>query len=136
MLVGKCPKSGFEMLVVKTLCREKARRFNCNVTTFTRPYDRYRQTDSLSEPLFIKTIYCHDLPTRPTMIKTIILQRLRQGWQSIDRPGKPKWENPGFSGLALLHEIAHLGNTGQYDFCYLFVMKVNEISNLKHLYTA
>ena len=54
MLVGKCPKSGFEMLVVKTLCREKARRFNCNVTTFTRPYDRYRQTDSLSEPLFIK----------------------------------------------------------------------------------
>ena len=54
------------MLVVKTLCYEKARRFNCNVTTFTRPYDRYRQTDSLSEPLFIKNIQCHDRPTRPT----------------------------------------------------------------------
>ena len=54
MLVGKCLKFDFEMLVVKTLCREKTRRFNCNVTTLTRPYDRYRQTDSLSEQLFIK----------------------------------------------------------------------------------
>ena len=65
MLVGKCHKFDFEMLTVKTLCREKAKRFNCNVTTFTRPYDRYRQTDSLSEPLFIKKIKCHDRPTRP-----------------------------------------------------------------------
>ena len=59
-------KSGFEMLVVKTLCCEKARRFNCNLTTFIRPYDRYRHTGSLSEPVFIKKIQCRDRPTRPT----------------------------------------------------------------------
>ena len=34
-----------------------------------------------------------------------------QGWQSIDRPGKPRWENPGFPGLG---NTPRNGSTGQY----------------------
>ena len=40
------------------------------------------------------------------LLKTVI-----QGWQSIDCPGKPRWENPGFSGLG---NTPRNGSTGQY----------------------
>ena len=33
-----------------------------------------------------------------------------QGWQSIDCPGKPGWENLVFPGCAILPEMAILGN--------------------------
>ena len=47
-----------------------------------------------------------------------------QGWQSIDRPGKPRWENPGFPGLG---NTPRNCSTGQYwvisYFPPVFIMK-------------
>ena len=47
-----------------------------------------------------------------------------QGWQSIDHPGKPRWENLGFPGLG---NTPRNGSTGQYwvkrYFPPVFIMK-------------
>ena len=49
---------------------------------------------------------------------------LSQGWQSIVRLGKPRWENPGFPGLG---NTPRNGSTGQYwvirYFPPVFIMK-------------
>ena len=40
-----------------------------------------------------------------------------QGWQSIDHPGKPRWENPRFPGLG---NTPKNGSSGQYWVIRLF----------------